>query len=306
MRNVEPMIIPLWILLVLFVCAVHGIANIIDNYFINGLFKNPMVLVFLSSVFGLMILPFILIFARPGLPPLTLVPFILIVSITDIIYLYPYYKALQSDDTSIVTALFSLGKLFVPILAFFLVGERLGLYQYLGFIVIVTSAALLTIDDYRKLKFNRSFLWMFLCSLILALETVIYKYIFNSVSWATGFSWAIIFSFLLVLPMLFLRKYRMQISISINKVRKSVHLFIADNVLTVAGTVASTLAISLAPVTLVNGISALQSVFVIFYAVLFSRIYPKFFKEKITRTAIAVKLALFVVMAIGVALTLIY
>jgi drug/metabolite transporter (DMT)-like permease len=297
--------VPYWIIIVLLACALHGLANILDNYFINRLFKNPAVLVFLAPAFGLMALPFIFAFTRPGFPPISLLPFIIIVGLTDVLYLYPYYKALQTADTSIVTALFSLGKIFVPVMAFFLVGERLDLLQYAGFFVIVVSAAFLTMDDYRKLKFNRSFLWMLLCSLILAFETVVYKYIFNNTAWATGFSWAVIFSFLLVLPMLFIKKYRSQIGSSMGKARRSLHLFVMENILALAGTAGFTFAISVASVTLVSGIGSLQSVFVILYAVLFARLYPGVFKEKVTKAAVAVKLASFAAIAIGVILTLI-
>ena len=54
----------------------------------------------------------------------------LLVSLIDTFYQIPYYYAVKHVDTSIMAALFSIGKIIVPILAYFVVGEHLTSSQY--------------------------------------------------------------------------------------------------------------------------------------------------------------------------------
>lgn len=293
----------LWILIALLSPLLHGLSNILDNYFVNKLFKEPIILVFFSSFINLLFLPFVFLVGVPGMLPLQLVPFIIILGLTNIFYLYPYYKALEADETSIVISLFSLGKLFVPALAFMLVREKLSITQYAGFFIIILSSTLLTLNHHgKKFRINASFFWMGLCSLILAIEAVSYKYVFTSTSWVTGFSWAVMSSFVLVLPLLLVHKYKCGIKSQFTKFRNNFHLFALEEFLTFGGNAAITFAVSIAPVTLVEGISSLQPLFVLVYALLFSRLYPKWFKEKIDEKSMVKKILLFLIIVGGVVL----
>ena len=95
-------------------------------------------------------------FGTPTLPSLTV---IFIVGAIDVFYQIPYYIALRKVDTLITVALFSLGKVSVPILAYFIVGEKLSIMQYVGFGIILLSSFLLNFNR-KQLKLNIAF---FLC-----------------------------------------------------------------------------------------------------------------------------------------------
>lgn len=297
----------LWILIALLSPLLHGLSNVLDNYLVNKLFKDPVILVFFNSCINLLFLPLVLIIDTPEMISLKLLPFILILGLTNIFYLYPYYKALESDDTSIVTGLFSLGKIVVPFLAYIVVKEKLSIIQYIGFFIIILSATFLAINNKidnknnRKMfRVNSSFFWMGLCSLILAVEVVTYKYLFSYTSWATGFSWGVLASVILVLPMLVIKRYREGIISQFSKFKKSFHLFIIEEFLTFGGSGAITLALTLAPVTLVEAVSSFQPIFVLGYAILFSKFKPNVFKEKIDLKNIIKKTILFLIMVIGI------
>jgi uncharacterized membrane protein len=295
-----------WLLFALLEPIFHGFANIIDNYFVHNLFKRMTTLVFFVSFTNLLFLPIIFIFDFPTLITFSQIPLFLVLGATGVGYLYPYYKALQSDDTSIVISLFSFGKIFVPILAFFLVGEVLSLAEYIGFFIIILSATVLTFDGQKKFRPNAAFFWMILCTLIIALEVVVYKYVFTTMSWGTGFTWATLFSFIFALSFLLFPKTRLDIISNIQTFRKNFKLFAFEELLTFAGSAASTLAISLASVTLVSAISSFQPVFVLFYALLLGRFFPKAFKEKLALKNIIKKLLSFVVMVLGVIVILFF
>ncbi len=83
-----------WIVIAIFGPLFYGLANILDNYFVNKLFKHPAILVFYSSLINLLFLPLIFIFQLPKLPTLDMIPVFVIIGLIEIAYLYPYYKAL--------------------------------------------------------------------------------------------------------------------------------------------------------------------------------------------------------------------
>ncbi|MFH1978355.1 MAG: EamA family transporter [Candidatus Aenigmatarchaeota archaeon] len=293
-----------WLIFALLGPILHGLANVIDNHFTNNLFKRTTTLIFFASFTNVLFLPLILLLDFPSLITIQQIPFFIILGFTGIGYLYPYYKALQNDDTSVVVSLFSLGKIFVPVFAFLLIGEILNTIQYIGFFIIILSATLLTLKGKQKFKLNSSFFWMILCTIIIAFEVVIYKYVFTIVSWGTGFTWATLFSFLFILPLVFMTKTRHGIKSQIKTFKENFRLFAFEEFLTFSGSAAFTFAISLTSVTLVSAISSFQPVIVLLYALILGRFFPKVFKENITKRSIIRKIILFIVMILGVIIIL--
>lgn len=297
----------MWIIPALVTPLLHGFANILDNYFVTDIFKKVTTFAFFSALFNFLFLPIFILIARPSIPSIELLPFFFILGLIDVLYLIPYYKALQSEDTSIVTSLFSVGQIFVPLLAYLIVGELLSVVQYVGFVLIIVSSTLLAIDRTAKLKLNRAVFYMLLSSLLLALETVIYKYVFDNTdtSWGTAVVWPILCSFVIASTFLLFKKTRLDIKNNLGMFKKKFPLFAFEELLTFSGTAAATLAIALAPaVTLVEGVGAVQPIFVVLYAVVLGRFFPKLFKEKVDRNSVVKKVALFTIMGIGVFLTL--
>lgn len=288
----------LWVLAALAENVFHGWANILDNYFMNKLIRDPIVLLIISVLVDMVLLPFVFFIQTPVLPPLRLLPFFAIVGFTGIAYLLPYYKALQCDDTSTVTSLFALGKVVVPLLAFLIVGEVLQVKQYFGFFLIVGSSTWVSLNnDHGRLRLNKAFWLMLLCSVILSVEAVVYKYIFNNVTWATGFTWGTVSSMaLMFLVFLFKRP-------QLPRFNKKTSLVVLAEVLTLVGTGAGLYAIALAPVTLVKGILATHPFIVLFYAVLFHKKIPQLFKEQINIRSVLKKIIAFLIMLVGVVLT---
>jgi len=290
-----------WLIVAFISPILHGFANIEDNYLSNKLFKSVWTLTFYSVLFGALFLPLVFIFSIPALPPLHLLPYFIIIAAIEVLYLFPYYKSLQADDTSIVTSLFSLGRIFVPILAFIFVGEVLRVSQYVGFTVIVVGSAALTLDHPRgTLRFNKAFLYMLVCSTLLAIEAVIYKYLFETVSWSTGFVWTTLISFLFALCFLLIPKLRRDIVRQAGNFGRHIKVFAFEELLTFGGSAAAVYAISLVPVTLVEAVEAFQPLFVLFYAVLFERYAPRIFHEHIDRKSVMKKSLLFIIMVLGI------
>jgi len=291
-----------WILIAFISPILHGFANVLDNYLTNKLFKSVWTLTFYSTFFNILFLPLVFFIEIPGLPPISLLPFFFLVAVIEVLYLYPYYKALQNDDTSVVSSLFSLGKIFVPVFAFLFVGEVLTITQYLGFFIIILGSAALTLNDYRTLRFNKSFFYMLVCSILLAIEAVVYKYLFENVSWSTGFVWTTLFSSAIIFCFLLVPKLRKDIRAQTSDLKRNVPIFALEELLTFGGSAASTFAISLVPVTLAKSIGAFQPFFVLIYALILGKSFPHIFRESVDRRSIVKKFMLFAIMVIGIIL----
>lgn len=292
----------LWVLVAFVGPVLHGFANVLDNYLTNRLFKSVWTLTFYSTFFNILFLPLVLLVEIPGLPPVSLLPFFFLIALIEVLYLYPYYKALQSDDTSVVSSLFSLGRIFVPIFAFLFVGEILTFTQYLGFFIIILGSAALTLNNNGSLRFNKSLLYMLICSILLAIEAVMYKYIFESVSWSTGFVWTALFSYSIIFCFLFVPKLRCDIRKQMSGLKRNVHIFAFEELLTFGGSATSVYVISLVPVTLAKSIGAFQPFFVLAYALILGKSFPRMFRESVSRGSIVKKSILFSIMVAGVIL----
>lgn len=291
-----------WLLFAFLNPALHGLANILDNYISDKLFKQLRTLIFYSAVFDLIFLPILFLIDLPAWPTWQMIPFFILVGLTNIAYLFPYYKSLRLDDTSTVSSLFSLGKIFVPILAFLIVGEVVSPAQYLGFFIIVVASALLTVKNLRTLRFSKSFLYMLIASFLIALEIVIYKHILTNVSWITGLTWSSAVSFILVMLITISGKARADIRLQFPRFKQVSLLFGAEELLTFGGMATITYALTMAPVTLVEAIGSFQPFFVLLYAALFSKAFPSVFKEKLDRGNLARKSILFIIMILGTVL----
>ena len=130
----------MWLLFAFLSPAFYAIAEVFDNFLVNKEFKHPLTLVFYSSLFNLIFIPALFLIQRPELPPLGTLPIFIMLGLVGVGYLFPYYKGLKIEDTSIVVSFFAIGRIFVPVLAYLFVGEILNLQQYAGIFLIIISS----------------------------------------------------------------------------------------------------------------------------------------------------------------------
>jgi drug/metabolite transporter (DMT)-like permease len=291
----------MWLLLTFLNSAIHAWSNVLDNYLTDKLFKRVTTLAFYSTLFSLIFLPIVWAIQTPSVPPIALWPVLLVIALTNVLYLFPYYEALRSDDTSVVASLFSLGKIFIPVLAFFIVGEALTVPQYLGFLLIIGSSVFLTLKNTgAHVKLSRSLFLMILSSFVVSLQAVAYKYLLNDLSWSTVFVWSSLPMLVFIALFLFFRGSRTDIVASWNNLRGKFNILFLEEFLTFAGYVAGMIALSMAPVTLVKGVESVQGLFVLFYGICFSRFLPRMFHERTDTKSIVKKSFLFLLIALGI------
>ena len=115
--------IPTWILLAFIAPALFGIANALDNYLVKKEKRHLFSLLFITTGIATLFLPILFLIEPPELLLLKDVPGYLLIAFAGIVSYYPYYLSLEAEETSIVVSLFSLGRVFLALFAYFLLGE---------------------------------------------------------------------------------------------------------------------------------------------------------------------------------------
>jgi drug/metabolite transporter (DMT)-like permease len=289
-----------WIILALMVPAFYAVANILDNFLSDKQFKNPVSLIVYSSLFNLIFIPLAL--SDNGTwPQISTIPIILILGFINIGYLYPYYRGLQSDDTSIAISFFALSRILIPIWAFFLIDERLELKHYFGMILIIVSTAALSLKwDKSQFRFSKAFWYIGLAAFLISFEAVLFKYLYDrGVSVGTAVGGEMTVSLILSMSLLLLPSVRKIIIADWRIFKKNVGLFALEEGFTFLAVVTEGFAISKAPVSLVKSLTFLTPFFLVLYAKLLGGFFPKWFKEQVTGGTILKKIVAFGLIVIG-------
>ncbi|TSC89052.1 MAG: hypothetical protein G01um10143_433 [Parcubacteria group bacterium Gr01-1014_3] len=279
----------------------HSWAYVVDNYIAGKLFKKINAGIFYGFLIAPIFIPFVALLEKPSIPPVGLLLAFLIVGLAEVLYVFPYYKALQNEDTAVVSSLFSIGKIFIPILAYFIIGETLKTTQYVGFFTIILSSVLLSLNGAKgKLRLNKSFFYMILASLIGTIDWVMYKFILNDVSWTTGYIGTSLIAIVFCFTLLVIPAFRRDVAEDYPNFKKSFKWIFLEDLLSIIGSLIGTYALSMAPVTVIAGIVSIQPFFVLLNAVIFSKKSPDgMFREKTDAFSIIKKTILFAIMGIG-------
>jgi drug/metabolite transporter (DMT)-like permease len=192
-----------------------------------------------------------------------------------------------------------LGKIFVPLLAFYFLGEQLSYSQYIGFFIIIIASVFLTFDR-RRMRLNTAFWLMLVVSIVLAFQSVLIKYAYDQgVGWGTSIVWMTLFQWILATLFLLAPSNLAALNKTSTQARKIGFPFVGMVLLDWSGTLGQDFALYLLPVSIVKGIGSTQPLFALVYAILFSKKYPQVFREYIDRPHVRKKLFLFLCIIIG-------
>jgi len=212
-----------------------------------------------------------------------------------------YTKALMVEEISRITPLFQFIPLFVVFLSVMFLDEILGVPKYLGVALIVLTSILIS---YRTSESGKSlssaFKLMIPFSIILAVYTVLNKYLLGYLDYWSVFFWMMIGSCLGVLFMLCFSKPRKEFVETVPLLGKRTFcVALLGEGTYVLGTIFSLIATSLGYVSLVSALSGLQHFFVFVYMLLLSLFVPTLLKEEISRNVVTLKIFAIVLMFAG-------
>lgn len=240
--------------------AILGLMNVFDTYIIKIRVKKvigfSMVSAFTNILFGVILSLFLsweaYAFSDYFFP--------ILAGFVMGIQLYFYYFILSKHDASHAVGLVYIYPIFVAMLSFFFLNERLSLLGYAGMAIAISGVLLLSIRV-RKLKIDVALWSISFVTIGAALHEFFAKIATSQINaWnATAINSIVMGWFALFL--LFKKKYRAEFKYEF----KNVKLTFISEVLTLVGVLTIYLAMSGLPATIVSVVSVLQPLFVLLF-----------------------------------------
>lgn len=304
----------LWFLIGLINPICHAATNHIDKHLVDKHLKGTKVgsLVLFSSLFAIMVLPFIYIF-NPDVIHLSFKDgFLLTLNGALVVFAYIcYLHALAKDEASFITPLFQTIPIFGFVLGYFLLGETLSPIQIVGSIVIIIGGGALSFEitnelDRNKAQFKKNIIYLMLAaSALFAINGVIFKFVTIDES---NFWRSIFWDFLgMILTGIVIfavaEQYRRQFLTVLKQNKVSIiALNMLNETLALLGEGALAFAVLLAPVALVQVVSGVQPVLVFLLGIVITKFFPKFGEESMTRHKLIQKIIGISVILLGTVL----
>jgi len=296
-----------WFLIALLPPALWSITNHFDKYLLSKYFKGEGLgaLMIISSIVGLLLLPFIILFHPEVIANFNLK--YLLISLNGFFYLLatiPYFYALQKDEASIAVPLFQMVTVFTFFLSYLVLKETLNPNQIIGGMIIIIGAVLISLDltIHKKVKFKKGvFLLMAFSSLLYAINFLFFKYFaIDGNFWITSFWEYIGFAIFAVLLLIFIKPYRKEF-FKVIKINKLSMLSIngINEILNIIAKASFNFASLLAPITLIWIVDGFQPFFVFIYGIILTLFFPKISQENISKNVLIQKFLAITIMFLG-------
>ena len=291
-----------WIYFVLIAQGIWSITSVIDKVVISkGYIKNPAVYIVLNGITNILLI-FLLPFV--GFEPLKFADFLiaLFAGVAFSISVTLYYKAVQYDEISRVVMMYQITPIFILILSFFLIGERLTKNYFIGFLFLLGAGLIISYKKVGNLfRFSKALNYMLISAFFSALALVSGKHIFNVTSFWSAFLWlrltAISSVGVVIVPSI-----RNQFIETFKSMKNNIKVLLTSKmIIDFSAFIFSAYAIFNGRVSLVSALStSVAPVFVFIVALIASVYLPKLVKEGIDRKAILTKVFALVLIAIGI------
>jgi len=286
----------LWVTLSILAAIAWAFANIIDKNVLHT--QKPLTIILFANFIS--IIAAVIVYFFLGFSKLSALNIIigLLVGLFYILGIYFYCLAVQGGEVSRVIPLFNMIPLFIMLLAAIFLGEILTPLNYIGSLILISGAILISANKKTKLNIDKIFWLVVLGSLAFAINAVLQKYLLNFADFWTVFSYERIGAFFALLPLLLI--YYSDFKKFIKGTRKPIVLVSLSEVFNLIGLLLTTIAFSIGLVSLVKTLSSIQDLFVLFFVIMITTFWPKVLKEKIDKSTIILKVIAIILIGVGV------
>jgi drug/metabolite transporter (DMT)-like permease len=298
-----------WLLAAVSAYLFFGLASLCDKLVLSGKPK-PKSYTFYVGLLGLFVI-FLIPFAEFAIPgPLGFL-WIILDALVHVAGLYATYVAIRDFDVSRVIAIIGATQpVFIFMLTWIFWGpQAMPLYDLFAFLLLLFGSIVISIEKNIKIT-GKHLKITLLSSLMFSLDYIFAKLVFSDQTFLSGVIWIGIFIFLAASLLLFQKSAREEIfDKKIVLEKKTQTLFVSAQVLGGAGNFLQSFAISLAPVfflATINSLRGIQYVFLFLTTLFFSVFYPKILKEEISARIIIQKIVSIILIAVGLAVLVIY
>jgi uncharacterized membrane protein len=208
---------------------------------------------------------------------------------------------MKIEEASRVIPLFYLSPIFILVIASLFLGETLNYVKYIGVILLVVGAIVISVKMPFKLKFGKAFWLMVSAAFLVAINQVQIKYLLGYADWWSVFFYMRIMTFLCAIPLIVLNWNSIK-ELFDKKGKKPFAFMALSELINICGIMSITIATSLGLVSLISALASVQPFFVLLFASLISIFYPKVFREEIGKGNLWLKVIAIVIMFIGLIL----
>lgn len=211
-----------------------------------------------------------------------------------------FFKAIHQGEVSRLTAAVGgLTPVFILLLSFIFLGERLSQKEIFSFAFLIGGAVLISFKWGGKHKIG-DLVKASLTSLLLAISLVMTKYVFLHQPFFSGFIWirlgSFLAAFLLLIPK---RNRRIIFQVGQSVKAKGSLVLVGNKGLAGLGFVLLNYAIAQGSVTLVNAMESAKFVFLFLLTIIFSRRFPQLLKEETKAGVLVQKIAAIFLISLG-------
>jgi len=279
-----------------------AISIVADSFLANWKIKNVFILVWGFTIFDFIFVPFLLLYEPISVMSWQLYGVAFLIGTLELCFTIPYLKSLDKIDESIVTALFALSNVFLPLFSYITVRESLGWNAYLGFFIIIFSSAMLSLEKEARFKFNKAFWYMLFASICTTLQCSLYKYMLQETTFVNTMSYPLIVPVFVLSLMFFSKKHRESFNRNKKELLSNSHIFLFLELLYFISIIFSNLSLKGLSTVETKSIIAFTPFFTMGVIFLANKLYKDKFQEKLTKNHMLKKIILFIVMVLGIAI----
>jgi len=294
-----------WVNIAILSATTLGVVNIIDSHLLSK--RMPGLRAFLLPVAVFHLIYALIVFTLFPLP-VGIGTWPLLVAIASGILrgvaITPMLYIMKSEEVSRVAPVVYTYPVFVAIMAAPLLGETLYYLEWLAIIIVVAGAVMISVrqgPSGSTTWLGKPLLVLFGSSLFMAMADIASKYALVYISFWNMF-WLSAFCMSGIFLLVSIRPYTLKQLINM-KQRKSVFALLAVNETLAPTAIALQFwALERGPVSLVSTIASSRPVFVVMFALILSRISPKFLQWQLGRGALALRLVATAMIVGGIAI----
>ncbi len=294
----------LWLLPALLSRLCFAGCNIFASHF-RDYFSTGYAQLFYGALYAFALLPLLFLVVQPVMPLSGEWPWLALSGILTSAYVIPYFAALRVADTSVVASLFVFSRVLTPFIAYILIRETLSVHEWVGFLITIPGGLLASYSPNHKKKFNFSVLGLMgLASIGFALSMIIGKMAFNRISGLDGFCYIYLFSTLTSCSFILIPAFRTSILDGVRATKPVRKIFLLLPVMSLFGNLFLFVSLSMTKASLVIMVGQAQAFFVLLITLLIQKRGWINTQENLDPKTVFQKTSAFMVMTIGVAITL--
>lgn len=289
-----------WLIFTFVAAVFWAVGVVIDKYILTKHMQNPFSYQLLYTITEAPILLLLLFTSISSALPWSLLGIVAGFSLYPGIILY--FKAMAVEEASRVISLWYISPIFVLLLAYVFLGEKLSLPSYLGIVFLILGAMFIS---YRKEKGKKAVmspaLGLILASgIVFSGYEVLTKYVLDVMDYLSYFFWNFIGTAMIGFSLFCLPKIRGTFLSDIKRMNRNILFWrIINTSLSLIATVFYYIAISGGPVSLVSAASSIEPFFVFAFILLLSLFVPRILKEETGKKVLTIKASAIILIFVG-------